>query len=86
MLQQREDVITLALDQPSSGPQWQFVINLLGSSQMPTIFSRRSDSGHPVIVCAPASESPKYRTFPASINSLTASAASSIGTFGSTRC
>jgi aryl-alcohol dehydrogenase-like predicted oxidoreductase len=38
------------------------------------------------IVCAPASDSPKCCTVPASISSFTAPATSSMGTFGSTRC
>ena len=35
---------------------------------------------------APASDSPKWRTLPASMSSLTVPATSSIGTCGSTRC
>lgn len=38
------------------------------------------------IVAAPASESPKWRTFPAATSSPTVPATSSMGTAGSTRC
>ena len=38
------------------------------------------------IVATPASDMPKWRTFPASMSSFTVPATSSIGTSGSTRC
>jgi hypothetical protein len=38
------------------------------------------------MVLGPASDNPKWATFPASISSPTAPAVSSIGTLGSTRC